>query len=158
MKLLICLLSITCVSLSSTMKLSGASITESSSSPQHRYTIHRSHVEALKFLMGRKLRVKEKVALWIVEHRRAPHYENDITPQQQRLGTLALIFGVTSLPLLLVPAGFFLAIPFAVLGIVLGAKSMRHNGNVPGVLGFAFGIATLFVVLLALVVAIVWLT
>lgn len=95
---------------------------------------------------GLKARLAKK---WIMKKLRMA--EGEPTQRQKKWGRLALIFGVGSLVLLLIPYVGLLAVPSAIAGLVLGIKSLKGNSNASGLIGVIASGVTILLFLIALV-------
>ncbi|MFN2457557.1 MAG: hypothetical protein ABR502_05095 [Chitinophagaceae bacterium] len=86
--------------------------------------------------------------------------EEEITERQKKLGKLSLIFGLISIPVLLlgsvIGAFSLLAIPAAIIAIVLGIKSIKGNSNTRGLIGLISGSVTILLLLLGLIIALIF--
>lgn len=78
--------------------------------------------------------------------------EGEVTEKQKRQGRLSMIFGLGGLVLLFVPGINFLAIPAAIVALVLGIKSVEGNSNTNGIIGIIAGGLTLVLLILAIAV------
>ena len=109
-------------------------------------------------LTGKKLKLKEKIGLKVLQWKVKRKMNDQATPEQIRLGRLSLIFGILALVLIFVPIGIIAIVGLgcAVAGLVLGIKSIKGNSNVMGILGVVFSGLVLFFLLLAIAVIAAW--
>ena len=78
--------------------------------------------------------------------------DGEMTERQKRQGKWAMILGLGSLVLLVVPTIGLLAIPAAITGLVLGIKSVEGNSNTNGIIGIIASGLTLLLLLVAIAV------
>ncbi len=109
-------------------------------------------------LTGKKLKLKEKIGLKILQWKVKRKMNDQATPQQIRLGRLSLIFGILAMVFIFIPIGIIaiIGLGLAIAGFVLGIKSIKGNSNVMGILGVVFSGLVLFFFLLALAVVAAW--
>jgi len=105
-------------------------------------------------LTGRKLKLKEKIGLKILQWKFKRKMKDQASPEQLKRGRLSLIFGLIAVVLvcvaLVVPAGILVLISLgsAIAGFVLGISSLKGNSNGPGIIGLVFSSLVLFLFLL----------
>ena len=109
-------------------------------------------------LTGKKLKLKEKIGLKILQWKVKRKMNDQATPEQIRLGRLSLIFGILAMVFIFIPIGIIaiIGLGFAIAGFVLGIKSIKGNSNVMGILGIVFSGLVLFFFLLALAIVAAW--
>ena len=109
-------------------------------------------------LTGKKLKLKEKIGLKILQWKVKRKMNDQATPQQIKLGRLSLIFGILAMVFIFIPIGIIAIIGLgcAIAGFVLGIKSIKGNSNVMGILGIVFSGLVLFFFLLALAIVAAW--
>ena len=107
---------------------------------------------------GKKLRLKEKIGLKILQWKVKRQMNDQATPEQIRLGRLSLIFGALALVLIFVPIGIIAIVGLgcAIAGLVLGIKSINGNSNVMGILGVVFSGLVLLLLLIAIAIVAAW--
>jgi len=96
-------------------------------------------------MTGKKLKLKQKIALKIYQWKLKKHFKSADPATQKRQGVLSLIFGglavvATMIALIaLLPGVFLFSAAFAIPGLILGIKSVEGNNvNTPGLLGIIF--------------------
>ena len=101
-------------------------------------------------LTGKKLKMKEKIGLKLLQWKVKRKMKSEATPQQRKLGRISMIFGIVALGFLFIPVGIFglLAIGLAIGALVLGIKSTKGNSNTPGIIGIVLGSLVLLLVLI----------
>ena len=109
-------------------------------------------------LTGKKLKLKEKIGLKILQWKVKRKMNDQATPEQIRLGRLSLILGILALVCIFIPIGVIaiLGLGCAIAGLVLGIKSIKGNSNVMGILGVVFSGLVLFILLLAIAIVAAW--
>ncbi len=78
--------------------------------------------------------------------------EGEMTEKQKRWAKWSMILGLGSLVLLFIPYISFVAIPAAIVALVLGIKSVEGNSNTQGIIGIIAGGLTLVLLILAIAV------
>ncbi len=96
-------------------------------------------------MTGKKLKLKQKVALKIYQWKLKRQMKPVDPAKQKRQGVLSLVFGSLALVatmialIALLPGVFLFSAAFAIPGLVLGIKSVEGNNvNTPGLLGIIF--------------------
>jgi hypothetical protein len=120
-----------------------------------------SKISALKIkqvekLLGRKLKLKEKIAFKVYQWKAKKGLLNKKTDKPQK-GKTAMILGIIGLGLIFIPYVSLAAIPCAVLAIVFGNQARKENpedGKAKA--GVILGWVTIgiFIIVLAIVIAI----
>ncbi|MBD0295095.1 MAG: hypothetical protein ICV84_07835 [Flavisolibacter sp.] len=114
----------------------------------------------LKVVSGRKPTLKERIITKLLERKWFKKWwsaDNPLTEKQKRQANLSLILGIGSLILLLLAnygfsvIGLF-AIPAAIIGIILGVKSLKGNTNTKGLVGIIASTVTLLIFITLLIV------
>lgn len=106
-------------------------------------------------LTGKKLTLLQKVELKILQRKLHRHFDK-ISPEQEKQAKLSLIFGIVSICFLALSSTVIggilalLSIPAAILAIIFGAKSLKGNSNVKGIIGIVLGGLSLLLIVLAL--------
>jgi len=101
-------------------------------------------------ITGRRLTFKEKIQFILLQYQLKKLHRKAITPKQNRQATASMIFGIASILLLFTPAAV-VAIPAAIVGVVLGIVSIRGNSNTKSIVGIITGGITLFILILAFI-------
>lgn len=102
----------------------------------------------------RKLPLVQRLKLKVIKSRYFKALlidKGEPTEKQKKQGKAAMILGIASIPLLFVPYVGILAIPAAIVAIVLGAKSVKGNSNTQGIVGIVTGAVSLFLLVLAII-------
>ena len=104
-------------------------------------------------LTGKKLKLKEKIGLKLLQWKAKRKMQSEATPQQRKLGRISMIFGIVALGFLFIPVAIFalLALGLAIGALVLGLKSTKGNSNAPGIIGIVLGCLVIAVFLIAVV-------
>jgi hypothetical protein len=104
-------------------------------------------------LTGKKLTLVEKVKLKILQKRikYGVYEEEPMTERQRKQGRWSMILGLVSIGVLFIPTVGLLAIPAAVVGLVLGIKSLKGNSNTNGMIGVIASSLTLLLIVLGLI-------
>ena len=132
------------------------------------FTMPKKDIEAK---IGRKLKVKEKLALLIVRKavKKAKKKQRKAAGNENLLGILSLSFGAASLFSMLlffggsggggVIFGFFGGILFGIAGLTLGIISLKKGEPKNGlsIAGIILGATSIFIALLAILIIIIWL-
>ncbi len=114
----------------------------------------------LKNTSDRNPTLKERIITKLLERKWLKRWlsaDNPLTEKQKRQANLSLILGIGSLILLLLAnygfsvIGLF-AIPAAIIGIILGVKSLKGNTNTKGLVGIIASTVTLLIFIIFLVV------
>lgn len=109
-------------------------------------------------LTGRKLNFFQKIKLRWIQRKLMKFDEGTITEKQKRQAKASMILGISSLGLMVLPALVaatalaWIAIPAAILAIILGAKSLRGNKNRQGKIGVITGSITIIILLIVIAV------
>ncbi len=103
---------------------------------------------------GKKLKLVEKIQLKLFQKKYrsalAP-IEGEPTERQKKQGKISMILGIISVVFLFIPYINLIAIPAAIIALVLGIKSVKDNGNTQGLIGLITGAVTLFLFFIALI-------
>jgi len=154
-KLLLLLLAVTLMAV-----VNGSGISSSEPSPTNPVNRSISLKEFVKLtpkdfekLIGKKLKLKEKIGLKLLQWKAKRKMKSEPTAQQRKLGRISLIFGIVALGCLFVPLGIFaiFALGLAIGGLVLGFKSIKGNSNAPGIIGVVLSSLVLVLFLIAVV-------
>ncbi len=115
-------------------------------------------MKKIQQLAGRKLKLKEKIAVKILQWKIKKGLR--LTPEDPKTdkGKTAMIFGIIAIPLLFVPViGPFAALISAILAIVIGYSARKSDpDNTKAKIGIVLGWVTigLFVVAIAIAIAV----
>ena len=99
------------------------------------------------FVEGLKLRLVQKTLL-----RKLAAEKGEPTARQKRQGKASMILGISSIVGLIIPVVNILAIPAAIVAIVLGAISLKGNSNSQGIVGLVTGSVTILLVIVAIII------
>ncbi len=99
------------------------------------------------FIDRLKLRLVQKTLL-----RKLASEKGEPTARQKRQGKASMILGISSVVGLFIPVVNILAIPAAIVAIVLGAISLKGNSNSQGIVGLVTGSATILLLIIAIIV------
>jgi len=77
--------------------------------------------------------------------------EGEITEKQKKWATWSMILGIGGLVALFIPGVNLVAIPAAIVALVLGIKSVEGNSNTQGIIGIIAGGLTLVLLIAAIV-------
>ncbi len=110
-------------------------------------------------LLGRKMKLKEKLAFkafqWSIKKGFYPAKSSD----KSKKGNTAMILGIVAIASLFVPYLSIAAIPCAILAIIFGNQAKKINPNDgQAKAGVILGWVTIGLFILALTIALVWLT
>lgn len=79
--------------------------------------------------------------------------DGEPSAKQRRQAKWSLILGISSIVFIFLPYVALLAIPAAVVGLILGIKSLDGNNNAQGIIGIIASGLTLLLLLLAIALA-----
>ncbi len=100
-------------------------------------------------LTGKKLSLKEKIALKLFQHKLKKQTFKPTGKRQRDKGKTAYILGLIALFGLLVPGLGLLSLPLAILAIVIGNKAKNEDpGNRNARRGVTLGIATIGIIVI----------
>lgn len=104
----------------------------------------------LKNGSGKKLTLLQKAQLLLIKHKliKAIHGDEALTEKQKKQAKWSLILGISSVVLILIPYIGILALPAAIVAIILGAKSLKGNNNKQGLIGVITGSLSILLILL----------
>jgi len=108
----------------------------------------------IEMLTGKKLTLVEKIKFKILQQRiKYGVYEGEepMTERQRKQGRWSMILGLVSIGVLFIPTVGLLTIPAAVVGLVLGIKSLKGNSNTNGMIGVIASSLTLLLIVLGLI-------
>ncbi|MEJ7912009.1 MAG: hypothetical protein WKF70_02555 [Chitinophagaceae bacterium] len=113
------------------------------------YTLQNVNRSAKKssFVERLKLRLIQKTLL-----RKLVSERGEPTDRQKRQGKASMILGISSIVALVIPGVNLLAIPAAIVAIVLGAISLKGNSNSQGIVGLVTGSVTVLLFILFIIV------
>jgi hypothetical protein len=117
-------------------------------------TLLTSNPAEIQRLTGKKLNFIERISLKLFQKKllkQAAAENGEPTEKQKKQGKLSMMFGIPSLVFLFIPYLNILAIPGAIAALVLGLKSIKGNSNTQGMIGVITGSATLFLVVIAII-------
>jgi hypothetical protein len=126
--------------------------------------LRRIKIKDIEKITGKKLTLFQKIKFKILQKTLGKWDGGEMTEKQKKKAKLSLIFGLGSIVLLLISMLPFVAIlgllsiPAAITAIVLGAQSLKGNSNSEGIIGVVTGGITLALIMLALIVAIIFLS
>lgn len=106
-------------------------------------------------ITGKKLNFVERIQLKFFQKKllkHSPEEGGEPTAKQKKQGKISMILGISSIVLLLIPYVGLLSIPAAIAAMVLGIKSIKGNSNTQGLIGLITGSATLFIILIAILI------
>lgn len=99
-------------------------------------------------LPGKGIKLFQKVRS-ILKNKLSDRGDRIVTPKQRKQARWSLILGIGSIVLLFTPAAL-LALPAAVMGLILGIKSVDGNANSEGIIGIITSSVTLLLFLLVI--------
>ena len=130
----------------------GAAIPEVSVDPKPREW-KKINARTIESMTGKKLTLLDRVKLTLLKWKLSKFSEDEeMTEKQKKQATASMILGIASFGLMWIPYVGILSIPAAILAIIFGAKSLKGNSNTKGIIGLAFGSATIVVILLAIII------
>lgn len=111
-------------------------------------------VHEIEKLTARKMSLREKLGWFMLKKqlRKNPGAAIDIE-KSKKLGRLALIFGISTWALALIPVISVLSPFLAVAAIICGILSLNGNNNTQGLIGLLLG--SIFLLIIILVIAII---
>ncbi len=80
-------------------------------------------------LLGRKLKLKEKIALKVFQWKYKKGLRVKNTEKSDKKGKAALILGIIGISALLIPYLSIVALPCAILAIIFGNQAKKQNPN-----------------------------
>ncbi len=105
---------------------------------------------------GKKLNRLQKKVLHFIQKKLAGKMEKGYPDaKQRRQAKWSMILGIFSFVALFTPVAI-LAIPAAIIGLILGIKSVDGNSNYQGIIGIVTSSATLLLFLLILALVAFW--
>ena len=121
--------------------------------PEPSISLQKLNAKSFRELTGRKMTLKEKMALWVLKRKLRKAGDGDtFTEKQQKQATLSMIFGLTGLAFIFIPYAILLSIPLAIAAIILGFKSLKGNSNTKGIIGVVAGFTIPLFLIIALIV------
>ena len=122
------------------------------------FNLTTAKVKDVEKLLGRKLKLKEKLALKFIQWK----YKREVTKKADNetdKGKTAMILGIIGVALLIVPYLFIASIPLAILAIVFGNQARKVNKkDNKALIGIILGWVTIGIILIALALLIVFLS
>jgi hypothetical protein len=114
-------------------------------------------VKEVEKTIGRKLKLKEKIAFKIFQWENKKDVKRAKKERESDKGKTALILGICGAAALFIPFLNLASIPLAILAIIIGNKAKREDPkNRKARTGVTLGIATLaFLIVIGLIVALV---
>lgn len=100
---------------------------------------------------------KAKLKLLTIAQSKGLLVEGEMTEKQKRKAKWSMILGLSSILLLFIPHIGLIAIPTAIVGLVLGIKSVQGNSNTKGIIGIIASGLTLLLLLLGIILLAVFL-
>ena len=82
-------------------------------------------IKNVESALGKKLTLKEKIAFKIAQFK----LKKELKPAERSKGQTALTLSIIALCSLIVPAGFLVSIPLAIIAMAMGTKARRENKN-----------------------------
>lgn len=108
-------------------------------------------IKEIEKLTGRKLKLKEKIALKIYQLKLKKELKAKEKGETKSKGQTAFILGLVGIGVLLIPYVSIAAIPLAILAIVIGSKAKKENPkDGKAQTGIILGIVTLGLIVLAI--------
>ena len=113
----------------------------------------RPHVKAkqIEKLLGKKLTLVDKIKLQLLQRKLGRYRTGLPSGTQRKQAAWSMALGIASILLLFTPLGI-LAIPAAVVGLVLGIISLKGNSNTQGIVGVITSSVTLLLIIVAIIV------
>ena len=120
-------------------------------------TLSMMKINEVEKTIGRKLKLKEKIAFKIVQWKIRKELKQNKNAVEDKRGKTALTLGICGAVALFIPFLNLASIPLAILAIVIGNKAKREDPkNKKARTGVTLGIATLaFLIVIGLIVALV---
>ncbi len=116
-------------------------------------------VREVEKLLGRKMKLKEKLAFKVFQWKIKKGYNPLKANENSGKGKTAMILGIVGIVSLFIPYASIAAIPCAILAIIFGNQAKKANPNDgQAKAGVILGWVTLGLFILALIIALVWLT
>lgn len=123
------------------------------------FNIITAKVKDVEKLLGRKMKLKEKIGFKILQHKlKKESYRKKGEPGAEK-GKLAMILGIIGIACLLIPYAAIASIPLAILAIVFGNQAKKQNPNdgqakAGVILGWVtLGLVTLAIILVVAILA-----
>ena len=111
------------------------------------------NARTIEKMTGKKLTLLDKAKLVLLKWKLSKLSDDvEMTEKQKKQATASMILGIASFGLMFIPYVGIISIPAAILAIIFGAKSLKGNSNTKGIIGIAFGSATIVVILLAIII------
>lgn len=130
----------------------GAAIPEGPVDPKPREW-KKVNARTIEKMTGKKLTLLDKVKLTLLKWKLSKLSDKEeMTEKQKKQATASLILGIASFGLMFIPYVGILSIPAAILAIIFGVKSLKGNSNTKGIIGLAFGSATIVVIILLIII------
>lgn len=117
------------------------------------FNIVTAKVKDVEKLLGRKMKLKEKISFKILQHKlkKESYRKNGETGSNK--GKTAMILGIVGIACLLIPYALIASIPLAILAIIFGNQAKKQNPNDgQAKAGVILGWVTLGLVALAIIV------
>ncbi len=93
------------------------------------FNITTAKVKDVEKLLGRKLKLKEKIALKALQWKLKKGIPNKKKDEGSNKGKTAMILGIIAIACLAIPIASIASIPLAILAIVFGNQAKRENPN-----------------------------
>lgn len=123
------------------------------------FNIITAKVKDVEKLLGRKMKLKEKIGFKILQHKLKKESHRKKGESGSEKGKLAMILGIIGIACLLIPYAVIASIPLAILAIIFGNQAKKQNPNdgqakAGVILGWVtLGLVTLAIILVVAILA-----